>query len=379
VDNRRLFMFNAGCADEECCGEDDDEEPCEDICVTVRNFSTNALVDGATVTWEELTWEELGHGDVILDTQVTGPTGRVCFGPPEPGKSYVFRASKTGLASNAMIVSYTEEDCDTVKEVTIKLKGNRPPGCVDVTVNNCGCKLRGATVTLEIPAYGFTATDVTDWFGVARVCVTGPAASGEGGYTITVTHPDIETFVWVDIYHWIFDPIPVTHTFATVQVDDEQRFCYRDVPDGTSGVNCIEYAPNTLSVTLMGDWPAGVGGGHTLFQDPSDYFTWYTGCLGTPDTSFFRTYGIRVQTNQGPFSCGVKGNATITVAFNQSPPDPMTGECVTAAGDSTFAGNSVAEPGGSSACPIAFFTGFTREAPFPPLPYTTARTATVTE
>jgi hypothetical protein len=367
--NRRLFMFNAGCADEPCCAEDEPEPyDCPDVCVTVSD-PAGAPLSGVTVN---------GYA---LGSHVTGADGRVCFAIDGPGR-YAFDTSLSGYNPGGIEVDVTEADCAaggslTKEEPITQYPTTRPPWCRDYIVTSCNCRIFGASLTFTT-SNGYSFTGTTDRDGRVRVCI--PVAyqtSDTVTYNATVSMADHVTRVIAG--SWSFAvAFQGEIVVGLVLVDQDQRYCVRRMPGGTGTRNCLEYVPGTLTVTLGGTWTSGVSGGtYTLALTGASgaNASYSSGCLATPPGATYTGFIITVSIFKGPGGCGDAPNASIQVRFlfNGHP------VCTSSADDESYSGGSTSEPGGSAGCPVSFFTGFARTDIGDTGPYTTARTATVSE
>lgn len=360
-----LWMFNPGGAGIVPCCE---EVPtvCEPICVVLTDRTTGVAISGVTI--------DAG----VLGSGTTDSLGRLCFEGATVGTRYVFYASKTGYLSNAAEHTLTEGDCTSGVDVPITLiTSSIPNDCRDFQVNSCNCGLGGVAITLTVASLSYTQTVYTDWYGRARICVGTTMRTQSFSYSLSFSKADYVTQTATgtnDIFNpW--GPSGPGTTRVMAQLDDSLRWCYRNIPDGISGVDCREYYPDELTVTFGGTWPGDIQGHtYTVTRDIADPQTWKSGCLATPSKPTAPTgFAITVTTTHTG-ACGNSPTTSIMVNFliNGHP------TCTSNAGDDSYVGDSAAESGGSGGCPVSFYTGFTQQG-VGGAPYTTSKTATVTE
>jgi hypothetical protein len=159
----RLWQFNPGCPEEECCGEGED---CGQLCITLTAGNTTASdsPEGFTLNGGEIgTCTTDSGGECCLDISDSGPG------------VYTFTASKTGYHTVTFDVEVTEEDCDgsgTVsKDGPRMLPTTIPNGCYEIRLLQCGpCPRGGTALTLTASDSSWTVTLTTDPNGRIRYC-----------------------------------------------------------------------------------------------------------------------------------------------------------------------------------------------------------------
>jgi hypothetical protein len=223
----RLWMFNPGCATEDCCPDDD--EHCGEICLTVNRSEDGGPLEGATVSG--------AGGECTTDAE-----GKCCI-PIDDIGTYEFEISHEDYDPETIEVSADEcNGSTTINPPPVTLTPTVETGdyCHTVRVLGCECFVQGATVTITAIDASWSETRITNGAGEVRICIDSPM---ERGVHITVSAPLYITQVSGLVN--LFDGGLTIVNLVTQDIND--RWCWGGTPP-----ECRSLLPNTLTVTLGG-------------------------------------------------------------------------------------------------------------------------------